>query len=265
MAKDHSVHKKPSASFTHWVLVVHCSCCSCWGMCTCSQHTCIQMPVFQISTQSVVVGFRRLCRLQRRALHGEQYLELKGPLPRHGRLVSRPQLLDVRDKGPGKGIVTLVRTVTHDADTGHEVAVAEFTGRGNGRCGGDGVHSPPSPSHDKQPAVSSTRPWFVHQDVLALCSHNQQHCTNYPTAASYAICHVLAGISLSGGGSFRSPWPAPPRSPSAVAEAAPPQGRDPDATVSVPTGKDQVCPDSWLVLNSILVCTAYQMPRCLSS
>jgi hypothetical protein len=36
--------------------------------------------------------------------------------------------VDVRDKGPGKGIVTLVRTVTHDADTGIEIAVAEFTG-----------------------------------------------------------------------------------------------------------------------------------------
>jgi hypothetical protein len=70
----------------------------------------------------------RLLCLQRRALHGEQSLELKGPLPPHGRLVSRPQLVDVRDKGPGKGIVTLVRTVTHDADTGIEIAVAEFTG-----------------------------------------------------------------------------------------------------------------------------------------
>jgi hypothetical protein len=96
---------------------------------------------------------------------------------------------------------------------------------------------------------------FITEDQLLLAlvppiDSIVQHC---PT------CHpALPGISLSGGGSFQSPWPPAPRSPAAVAEAAPP-GRAPDATVSVATGKDQVCAGhlaGWEPVNVLGDCSA---------
>ncbi len=36
---------------------------------------------------------------QAATLHGEQYLELRAPLPPSGRLVSRPELVDIQGKG----------------------------------------------------------------------------------------------------------------------------------------------------------------------
>lgn len=50
-----------------------------------------------------------LYRPQVKALHGEQFLQLLGPLPPKANLVTRPQLLDVQDKGKGKGVVVVVR------------------------------------------------------------------------------------------------------------------------------------------------------------
>ncbi len=44
---------------------------------------------------------------QAAALHGEQYLELRAPLPPSGRLVSRPELVDIQGKGAcGRGVGT---------------------------------------------------------------------------------------------------------------------------------------------------------------
>lgn len=60
-----------------------------------------------------------------KALHGEQYLEIKAPLPPAATVVTTAQVVDVQDKG--KGAVVVLRTVTHDKQTGHELAVNEFT------------------------------------------------------------------------------------------------------------------------------------------
>lgn len=63
--------------------------------------------------------------LQAKALHGEQYLELKAPLPASATVSTTAQVLDVQDKG--KGAVIVLRTVTTDTQTGKELAVNEFT------------------------------------------------------------------------------------------------------------------------------------------
>jgi len=75
-------------------------------------------------------GFERL-------LHGEQYTELKRPLPTHARLKHKPKITAIYDKGKNAVVVTAMTTT--DADTGEELAYNEFTSviRGAGGWGGE--------------------------------------------------------------------------------------------------------------------------------
>jgi hypothetical protein len=68
---------------------------------------------------------RLLHLLQLNALHGEHYLELLNPLPRSARLVTKPQLIDIQDKG--SGAVAILQSVTVDAVTNQSIAINEFT------------------------------------------------------------------------------------------------------------------------------------------
>lgn len=58
-------------------------------------------------------------------LHGEQYLELKGPIPLNGTFHSVPRVVSVSDKG-GKGVVVTVGVVTND-ESGKELFYNEFS------------------------------------------------------------------------------------------------------------------------------------------
>lgn len=63
--------------------------------------------------------------LQGKALHGEQYVEIRAPLPPAATVETTAQVLDVQDKG--KGAVAVLRTTTIDTQTGKELAINEFT------------------------------------------------------------------------------------------------------------------------------------------
>uniref|UniRef100_A0A7S3QPC0 MaoC-like domain-containing protein n=1 Tax=Dunaliella tertiolecta TaxID=3047 RepID=A0A7S3QPC0_DUNTE len=90
-----------------------------------------------------------------KALHGEQWMQLLAPIPASGELVSRPQLVDVQDKGKGKGVVAVVRTTTSDALSGRVIAINEFTVFALG-AGGFGGSWPPA--HRPPGAVSDATP-----------------------------------------------------------------------------------------------------------
>jgi len=71
-----------------------------------------------------------------RVLHGEQYTELKRPLPTHGKLTTRATVKNIYDKG--KGAVVTTEFVTYD-ETGDELMrneLATFV-RGAGGWGGE--------------------------------------------------------------------------------------------------------------------------------
>jgi (3R)-3-hydroxyacyl-CoA dehydrogenase / 3a,7a,12a-trihydroxy-5b-cholest-24-enoyl-CoA hydratase / enoyl-CoA hydratase 2 len=87
-----------------------------------------------------------------RVLHGEQYLELRRPLPPKAELKHKARVKDVFDKGKGALVVTEV--VTYDED-GEELAKNEVTTfvRGAGGFGGDrgpdaNVNVPPDRAPD---------------------------------------------------------------------------------------------------------------------
>jgi hypothetical protein len=63
--------------------------------------------------------------VQAKALHGEQYVELKASLPSAAQVATSAQVVDVQDKGSGAAVV--LRTVSIDVSTGQELAVNEFT------------------------------------------------------------------------------------------------------------------------------------------
>lgn len=73
--------------------------------------------------------------MQRKALHGEQYIEFVSPIPRKACLVTRPFLVDIQDKG--KAAVVVIGCETIDTETGRKIAVNEITSFviGAGGCG----------------------------------------------------------------------------------------------------------------------------------
>jgi len=71
-----------------------------------------------------------------RILHGEQYTEIRGPWPTHGKLVHKTKIKDIFDKGKHALVVTAITTTD---DQGNELAYNELTMlvRGAGGWGGD--------------------------------------------------------------------------------------------------------------------------------
>jgi 3-hydroxyacyl-CoA dehydrogenase/3a,7a,12a-trihydroxy-5b-cholest-24-enoyl-CoA hydratase len=88
-----------------------------------------------------------------RVLHGEQYTELKRPLPTNGKLTTKATVKNIYDKG--KGAVVVTEFVSYD-DSGDEIVrneVSTFV-RGAGGWGGDrgpsaDVNVPPDRAPDK--------------------------------------------------------------------------------------------------------------------
>ena len=71
-----------------------------------------------------------------RILHGEQYMELKRPLPTHAKLTHKAKIKDIFDKGKNAIVVT---EITSSDETGEPLLVNEITTfvRGAGGWGGD--------------------------------------------------------------------------------------------------------------------------------
>lgn len=75
-----------------------------------------------------------------RVLHGEQSIEIKGPLPTTGEVRAKTRVVGITDKGPGKGALILNERDVIDCSSGIVVAtVASLTfARGDGGCGSAG-------------------------------------------------------------------------------------------------------------------------------
>lgn len=81
-----------------------------------------------------------ICKVQQvMLLHGEQYLEMRAPLPASGILHTSARVLDVQDKG--KAAVVVIETTSTCAKSGKVVAVNEITSFMRG-AGGFGKRPP---------------------------------------------------------------------------------------------------------------------------
>merc|ERR1712025_86991 len=87
-----------------------------------------------------------------RVLHGEQYTELKRPLPKHAKLTHRARISDIFDKGKGALVVTEVKSYDEDDELLMVNRITTFV-RGAGGWGGDrgpssDVNGPPERAPD---------------------------------------------------------------------------------------------------------------------
>jgi acyl dehydratase len=73
-----------------------------------------------------------------RVVHGEEALDLHAPLPSEGDLVGRCRIVEVADKGPGRGALVRVERAIHDRLTGRRLATVVSTSfcRADGGFGG---------------------------------------------------------------------------------------------------------------------------------
>jgi 3-hydroxyacyl-CoA dehydrogenase/3a,7a,12a-trihydroxy-5b-cholest-24-enoyl-CoA hydratase len=102
-----------------------------------------------------------------RILHGEQYLELKRPLPPHAKLRHKAKIKDIFDKGKNAVVVNAI--TTYDADTGEEYAYNELTMfvRGAGGWGGErGPSEPANVAPERTPDAVMTERTSDNQALL---------------------------------------------------------------------------------------------------
>lgn len=104
-------------------------------------------PGFWLKDPTIGADWKRL-------LHGEQSIRLHRPLPVGGTVIGRTRVVEVIDKGPGKGALVLTERRVADRDTGELLASLAQTSvlRGDGGCGGPSGPTPaPHPIPDRAP------------------------------------------------------------------------------------------------------------------
>jgi acyl dehydratase len=79
-----------------------------------------------------------------KVLHGEMGMELHRPIPTEGKLIGKTRVVDVIDKGEGRGALILQERVVTNVDTGDKICTLTSTtfARGNGGFGGPAKKAP---------------------------------------------------------------------------------------------------------------------------
>ncbi len=75
---------------------------------------------------------------QQMVVHGEQRISLHKPLPPEGEIVTERRLVDIFDKGEGKGAILINESITYDKASGDKLVTSSGTtfARGDGGFGG---------------------------------------------------------------------------------------------------------------------------------
>lgn len=96
-----------------------------------------------------------------KVLHGEQHLEIHRPLPTQGSIIGRTRVVEIVDKGAGKGALIITERKLYDKTTGDLLNTQRATifARGNGGFGGP-VTSAPTPHAlpDREPDTAVDMP-----------------------------------------------------------------------------------------------------------
>ncbi|MBX6426575.1 MAG: MaoC family dehydratase N-terminal domain-containing protein [Variibacter sp.] len=141
-----------------------------------------------------------------RVVHGEQMFRLHRPLPPAGRVTSKTRIVDVVDKGAGKGAVIFSERTLTDMDSGETLATLMHTifCRGDGGFGGPARRSAPPPPHpERPPDIVCDRPTRPETALIYRLSgdYNPLHADPaVARAAGYArpILHGLATFGIAG-------------------------------------------------------------------
>lgn len=141
-----------------------------------------------------------------KAVHGQQSLRLHAPLPEEGEIRSRARVVDIVDKGTGRGALVYTERVIEDVQSGRALATLAQTlfCRGDGGFGGKAVASrEQAPAPTQAPDLTIDLP--THRQlalIYRLCGDlNPLHCD--PAIARRAgydqpILHGLATFGIAG-------------------------------------------------------------------
>ncbi|KAI8089330.1 uncharacterized protein BX664DRAFT_280191 [Halteromyces radiatus] len=129
-------------------------------------------------------------------LHGEQFLELKKPIPTSGTLTSKARIVDILDKGKGASVVV---GVTTKDERGEVVFENEFTLfiRGSGGFGGD------KKGADRGAATAANNPPNRKPDVIITEKTHEDQAALYRLSGDYNPLHIDPEMSAIGG--FETP------------------------------------------------------------
>jgi len=143
-----------------------------------------------------------------KVVHGEQAMRLHRPIPAEGRLVGRTSIVDIVDKGPGKGALVYAERRISNMASGEPVATLLQTVfcRGDGGFGGKSeVTRQPQPIPDRAPDMSIELPTHPHIALIYRLSGDLNPLHSDPSSARRAgfdrpILHGLATYGIAGHG-----------------------------------------------------------------
>ena len=141
-----------------------------------------------------------------KVVHGEQSFRLHCPLPPSGTVVGKARILDLVDKGVGRGAVLAAERTLTDAATGTVLATVVHTAfcRGEGGFGGPARPSPPAhPIPDRAPDLVCDLPTRPEQALVYRLSGDTNPLHADPATARAAgfprpILHGLATFGVAG-------------------------------------------------------------------
>lgn len=141
-----------------------------------------------------------------RVVHGEQSLVVHAPLAAAGELVGRTRIVDIVDKGAGRGALLRLRTQLHDAltDRLQSTLVSTIFCRGDGGFGGPAGTAPAAePMPETVPDHRVLRPIPMQAALIYRLSGDLNPLHADPAAAILAgfdrpILHGLATYGLAG-------------------------------------------------------------------
>lgn len=156
-------------------------------------------PGFWLSNPKTGADWKKL-------LHGEQGIEIVKPLPAKGTVIGRTRVVDVIDKGAGKGALVLSERTLHDKESGDllcRMASTTFL-RGDGGFGGpSGPTKAPHPIPDRAPDLEIVTPTLPQAALIYRLSgdYNPLHADpDVAKAGGFArpILHGLCTFGIAG-------------------------------------------------------------------
>jgi acyl dehydratase len=143
-----------------------------------------------------------------KVVHGEHAMRLHRPLPPQGEVIGRTRIVDLVDKGPGKGALVYAERIVTDAASGETLATLLQTVfcRGDGGFGGKGeALRTPHPVPERAPDFSIDMPTHPQMALIYRLSGDLNPLHADPAVARKAgydrpILHGLATYGVAGHG-----------------------------------------------------------------
>ncbi len=142
----------------------------------------------------------------KQVLHGEQSIELHRPLPAEATIIAQNKVMEVIDKGEGRGALIYTSREITDKATGEKLATTVSTtfARGNGGFGGPPVEQPkPHSLPDREPDEVCDLPTLPQAALIYRLSGDPNPLHASPTVAKAAgfeapILHGLCTLGVAG-------------------------------------------------------------------